>query len=204
MRSTAARLLRFIVPSLAAVTLALSAGCVGSKDPAAKVEDPLAAAPTLPNTVVTGLDGKARGIAEITNGKVAVIDLWASWCTGCRVVSARVAELAERYKSHGDLVVIGLDEGEDRETVSRFLEASKPPHEIYVDPDFTFADALGAREIPMVVVVARDGRILRVSHKLDVEAIRIIDAELANEPAKPAGPEPAKPAGPEPTHGAAP
>ncbi|MBI4955870.1 MAG: TlpA family protein disulfide reductase, partial [Myxococcales bacterium] len=132
----------------------------------------------LPTTTVVGLDGTSASLADVVRGRVTVIDLWASWCTACRATSARVARLAKIYAAT-DLLVVGLDVGEDRDTVAAFLEGGPPPHPVYLDPDFHFADALGRRELPAVVFVDRHGTVRRVASTLDESGVDLARGLLA-------------------------
>lgn len=153
---------------------------MGCSRPPSHVKAPRAANPKpLPDVTVTELAGGPKKLSEIVRGKVAVIDLWASWCTACRPVSARVAKLAEAHRDDPDLVVVGLDSGEDAKAVTAFLEGKMPPHAVYLDPDFTLADALGARELPAVVVVDKTGAVISVTRKLDASVVRLIEDEIA-------------------------
>ena len=53
------------------------------------------------------LDGKEVRLSDIIAGKVALIDLWASWCGPCRARSKSMIAVYEKYKSKG-FVVIGI------------------------------------------------------------------------------------------------
>ena len=50
----------------------------------------------------TGKEFKLSGLIE---GKVALIDLWASWCGSCRVKSKSMISVYEKYKEKGFTVV---------------------------------------------------------------------------------------------------
>lgn len=52
-------------------------------------------------------NGKMRPISDFINGKVAIIDFWASWCGPCRRNSKAMIPLYDKYASKG-LAVIGL------------------------------------------------------------------------------------------------
>lgn len=52
-------------------------------------------------------NGKMRTISDFIGGKVAIIDLWASWCGPCRRNSKAMIPLYEKYAPKG-LAVIGL------------------------------------------------------------------------------------------------
>lgn len=53
------------------------------------------------------VDGKIVRLSDVINGKVALIDLWASWCGSCRVRSKSVIPVYEKYKNKG-FVVVGI------------------------------------------------------------------------------------------------
>lgn len=122
--------------------------------------------------------GGAVSIGQVTKGRVTVIDLWASWCTACRDVSKQVDQLAQQKKGT-DLVVVGLDVGEDRATVASFLADKKPTYDIYLDAAFALPDALGQRELPAVIVVDREGVVRMVRKKVDPEMTKLVDDLLA-------------------------
>ncbi len=163
--------------SLLAVA-ALSSGC-GPSSPRVKISRAADPKP-LPASLVTPLDGGAPlAVDEVVRGKVAVIDLWASWCTACRPVSARVAKLAEAHAGDPSLAVIGVDAGEEAAAVRDSFAGKAPPVPTYLDPSFGLADALGTRELPAVVVVDRRGRVISVTKKLDAAVVRLVEDELA-------------------------
>ena len=54
-----------------------------------------------------------------------------------------------------------------------------PQIPIYLDTQFRVADALGARELPTILVVDRDGKIRLVKKKVDSEVLRLVEKLLA-------------------------
>lgn len=52
-------------------------------------------------------DGKMKPISSFINGKVAIIDLWASWCAPCRRNSKSLIPIYEKFAPRG-LAIIGL------------------------------------------------------------------------------------------------
>jgi thiol-disulfide isomerase/thioredoxin len=157
---------------LAAIGAACSSATPQTKEPAAAQAK---ARRELPDVQIAPLDGGGeRSVREVVKGKVAVIDLWATWCTACREVTKNV-ELLHRSKEGTDLLVIGVDVGEERAKVEGFLEGRKPAYPIYLDPRLTLPDGLGQDELPAIIVVDREGAVRLVKNRIDAAVIGLVD-----------------------------
>jgi thiol-disulfide isomerase/thioredoxin len=133
---------------------------------------PLAKPSTLPDRVVLDLRGDARWLGEL-RGRVTVLDLWATWCKACEAQFPKLERLSRAYATHG-LVVIGVNVGEEAPVVSEYASRHAIGYPVYLDPEFRFADALGERNLPAILVVAASGEIAYRSQALDAEALRRI------------------------------
>ena len=141
-----------------------------------------AAAPrasTLPVAKLTRSDGQEESLKAALAGSVAVIDLWATWCTACEQERPKLERLHAAYGTQG-LRVLGLNVGEARDIVSAYLAKNRVSYPIYLDPDFGLADALGERRLPVLLVVDRQGRIVRRSPTLDAETLALIKSQLVS------------------------
>lgn len=58
------------------------------------------------------IDGKMVKVSSLYKGKVALIDLWASWCRPCRQHSISMIPIYEKYKDKGFTVVAIAHENE--------------------------------------------------------------------------------------------
>jgi thiol-disulfide isomerase/thioredoxin len=132
----------------------------------------------LPDIEVSSLDGHTKNLRDLTKGKVAVVDMWATWCSSCRDVSARAAELS-KSETPDKLVVIGIDEGEDAKDVLGFLTTPNTPYPIYVDTEYSLANEVRSETVPTILIVDRTGKVRAVTHKLDARAVRIVGELLA-------------------------
>jgi thiol-disulfide isomerase/thioredoxin len=106
-----------------------------------------------------------------------VVDMWATWCDACKETSARVERLATAYARNTSLVVVGVNVGEKREAIERFLDG--PPRlPTFMDATFALSDALAAHELPVVLVVDRRGQIVYQGRTLDERALSVIKGLL--------------------------
>ena len=58
-----------------------------------------------PDFSAPALDGERYSLSELIEGRIAVLDCWASWCRPCREHSIELIPLYEKYKDKGFTVV---------------------------------------------------------------------------------------------------
>lgn len=64
-----------------------------------------------PDFTLTKLDGSTIKLSEL-QGKVVILDFWATWCPPCRKMIPELINLYQKYKDQGlEVVGISLDEG---------------------------------------------------------------------------------------------
>ena len=118
----------------------------------------------------------ATTLAQVAAGRPMLVDFFATWCAPCRTSMPRVQALADQRPG---LAVVGVSVGEDAAEVTPFVRELGVRYPVYLDPDFTLADAVGATRVPSLLVVAADGRILHRAHELDADTLAAIDRALA-------------------------
>ncbi len=101
------------------------------------------------------LGGKTFKFSEY-NGKVVVVNLWATWCGYCRKEMPDLVELNEQYKDQG-LEIIGLNvDDETPEEVEAFVREYDVPYQIGWITDEVYS-ILKPRGIPSTYIITRDG-----------------------------------------------
>ena len=110
-------------------------------------------------------------LPSLIQGRVAVVDLWASWCAACKETMPKLARLEQSYD---ELVVAGINVGESADTARRFAAEAGITYPIYVDPDFAFADSLEAREVPTLLVFDKTGRIVARANEVDRDLLALL------------------------------
>ncbi len=133
---------------------------------------------TIPSFQTTSLDGKAVTV-RVVNGKVTVsikegnrnqtltpkvllLDFWATWCPPCQVTSKWLADLHRKYQKKGLLILaISVDE-DGRASVKPFVEATKVPYFVALDPKAVVANRFRVEGLPTLFIVNEKGVIVRV------------------------------------------
>jgi peroxiredoxin len=117
---------------------------------------------------LTGLDGVRHSLTD-WNGKVIVINFWATWCSPCLYEIPDFVAYQEQYKARGlQIIGVGLDQEKKLRNVQRTLEINYPV--LVADPanngDLMKPWGNSSGIIPYSVVIDRDGRVVYTHHGL--------------------------------------
>jgi thiol-disulfide isomerase/thioredoxin len=116
---------------------------------------------------ITKLDGGTFKLSDF-QGKVLVVDFWATYCPPCVRQVPRLAELSKKYRDKG-LEVVGLtsDDKANQEEVVKFLKKAGADYTIGYENQWLSAaflkgteDETGAPPIPQLFVISRNGRVV--------------------------------------------
>ncbi|MDR0269101.1 thiol-disulfide oxidoreductase ResA [Paenibacillus sp.] len=123
-----------------------------------------------PNFDLLGLDGKAHQLDEY-KGKAIVLNFWGTWCGPC--VKEMPALQAEWEKWKGkDVVVIGINAGEDKMAVENFANSMNVSFPVLLDPDKEVVSKYGISPLPTTFFVSKNGKISKIHlGQLDLAAL---------------------------------
>jgi len=108
---------------------------------------------------VTDLNGQAIHSTDL-EGKVVIVDFWATWCPPCRKEIPGFIELQEEYGSDG-LVILGVSLDETgQETVRDFVLEQGINYPIAMGNRELVDQFGGVRALPTTFVIDRQGKIV--------------------------------------------
>jgi len=88
-------------------------------------------------------------------GKIVLLDFWATWCPPCRKELPSIEKLHRQFADK-DVVVLGIND-EDSGTVKGFLKKNEYTIPTLMDSKKNVHRMYGARAIPTVIVIDRNG-----------------------------------------------
>ena len=112
----------------------------------------------------TNLDGSAFD-QKTLDGKVVLVDFWATWCGPCIAELPNVLAAWEKYHDKG-FEVVGVSLDTDRDALEAFLKEREIPWTIlYEEPkgegwQHPLATYYGITGIPTVILMGRDGKVV--------------------------------------------
>ena len=112
--------------SLGCTLLLLVAPALSAAADAAAAAPPTVGQPA-PQLIVPQLDGHEFDLAKL-RGKVVLVNVWATWCSPCRVEMPTLDALYRRYHSRGlDLLGLSIDEAPDAGQVRQVMRQFSYP-----------------------------------------------------------------------------
>lgn len=135
-----------------------------------------------PDLAVTTLNGKGKVTLESLQGKVAVIDFWATWCGPCKQSFPKLEELAKQ--NSGKLEVVGIAADDAVDGVADFAKANGATFPIAWDEGHSIASRWKVDSMPTSFVVDATGTVRYIHagyHDGEAEKIAKEVQELASE-----------------------
>ncbi|MGB5395668.1 MAG: TlpA disulfide reductase family protein [Gammaproteobacteria bacterium] len=121
------------------------------------------------------LNGKTKVFADF-KGKPLIINMWASWCGPCRAEMGSLQRLAQRYNGKA-LTIIGISTDDYRNKAMAFIKETQISFDNFIDHDLKLENMLGAKTIPLTILVDADGRVLtKVPGSREWDSPEIVEA----------------------------
>jgi thiol-disulfide isomerase/thioredoxin len=144
-----------LLAAAAAVTLAFTSGGNGTPATGSAVSGGSGSAP-LELSGTDPISGRSVSLAAYT-GKPIVLNMWASWCTGCY---AEAHALARFERTHPQAQVVGVDIQDTRAAAIAFYRRFGWHHPSIFDPDGLIATRFQLQGLPATLFLDRHHRIV--------------------------------------------
>ena len=152
------------------IVAGLLAGC-------SKKEEPTPAAPTEAKlgqqaAALEGLTYIKGDSVTFEEGKVYVVEFWATWCPPCRTSIPHLTEIQKQFKDNG-VTVIGISNEKEIEKVKSFVaeQGEKMNYTVALDTEGKasngYMKAFKRGGIPAAFVVDAKGKVAWVGHPMD-------------------------------------
>lgn len=128
---------------------------------------------------ITGMTLSGKNYTYLKD-RVAVVNVWASWCSPCRAEAPTLVDLANKYT---DVAFIGILTRDNPANAEAFERRFKIPYPTIIDDSILigFKGSLPANAIPTTVVLDKKGRVAaRISGVVTIASLsELIDKVLA-------------------------
>ena len=176
---------QIIAVALVAALLGLLAWKVAKgSDGGAAAELASGKSPAAPAFTLPRLDTDGELSLASLEGKVVVLNFWASWCLPCKEETPRLQKTWERWRDKG-VVIVGVDAQDFRADAKRFMTRFGVTYPVVYDGKGSTLGRYGVTGFPETYFVSREGRLVgeRVQGEISDEQLeRGIRAALSASP----------------------
>jgi thiol-disulfide isomerase/thioredoxin len=139
--------------------------------------------PALADAAFQDAEGKPLKLSD-WKGRVALVNLWATWCAPCRKEMPDLAKLQKELGSDDfEVVAISVDRKGVEASAAFLKETGADGLRLYVEPTTAILNDIQALGLPATVLIDRQGReigrLLGPADWVSPEAIALVKAALA-------------------------
>jgi thiol-disulfide isomerase/thioredoxin len=106
------------------------------------------------------LDGGTFRLSEHMD-QIVVLDFWATWCGHCIRAMPRLIEAVGQF-SEDQVLLVAVNQKENAETITRFLETRGWDLTVALDPEGKVGRRFNVRALPQTVIIGPGGKIERL------------------------------------------
>lgn len=121
------------------------------------------ASAALPSVKLKDLKGRAVDTSTLNNGgKPMIISFFAGWCKPCKRELNAINEVYDDWRDETGvkLIAISIDKAQDIAKVKPMVDAEGWDYDILLDPNSDFMRAMGIQQIPHLLIIDGNGKIV--------------------------------------------
>jgi thiol-disulfide isomerase/thioredoxin len=112
-----------------------------------------------PDFTLPSVDGSMVRLSDY-QGKVIMVDFWATWCPPCQEMIPVLSKLHKRYSTEG-LVILGISlDQEGLGVLGPYVYEKRIPYKVLLGND-QLKREFGVISIPTLFIIDREGRLVR-------------------------------------------
>ena len=125
------------------------------------VFSPVPGHPIAPKFKLFNMDGKQVDLEKL-QGKVVLVNFWATWCPPCRREMPSLQRLWKKLEKKTKLQIVAVNVGEDADTVLGFMGTldDSPTFPIVFDKDSAVLRAWPVKGLPTTFLIDKKGHIV--------------------------------------------
>ncbi len=112
----------------------------------------------VPNFTLSTFDGQQYSLTDL-EGKVVVVNFWASWCKPCEQEAADMQAAWQFYEPRGDVIFLGVDYVDTEPQALSYLEKFQITYPNGPDLRTRISQAFRIRGVPETYFIDRDGKL---------------------------------------------
>ena len=113
-----------------------------------------------PDFSLTTVSGEEVTLSEFRGRQPVVLNFWATWCPPCRAEIPFFQAASRKY--NGQVVVLGVDDGEPRATVAPFVTEMGMTYPVPLDDKSVVSRRYRVNSLPSTYFIDRDGVVQKV------------------------------------------
>lgn len=121
-------------------------------------EGPVTVGETAPNFTLTTFEGEQISLADL-QGKVVVLNFWASWCKPCEEEAAELESAWRIYQPGGEVMFLGVDYVDTETEAQIYLEKFDVTYPNGPDLRTKISQAYRIRGVPETYIIGKDGKL---------------------------------------------
>ncbi len=110
-----------------------------------------------PDLTLLDLEGNSVSLSEY-NGKVVLVNIWAFWCTSCRIELVNLQKYYQKHRKQ-NFEIVGIEVGNEVEDIAYHVNRFKLTFPIWQDTGKIAPDAFKMVYLPSSYVIDESGRI---------------------------------------------
>jgi cytochrome c biogenesis protein CcmG/thiol:disulfide interchange protein DsbE len=121
-------------------------------------QPPIQVGDRVPPFVLTTFDGKEVKLADL-QGKVVLVNFWASWCKPCEQEADEMQQVWLKYKDSGQVVFLGVDWVDTEPEAMAYLKKFNITYTNGPDLRTSISQLFRIKGVPETYLIGRDGKL---------------------------------------------